>query len=315
MFKSRVTTKYNVVTADFKTVGLKFEKQGIEPSLVEDYIAKFKSLRAKNKIKEASEKNIDSWGSKDFKTFKKFVDNLSETRTKTEEKKITRAEGAKLITENEEWVVYKILSKDACLLYGANTKWCITEKETNHWETYEVKGDFYFIIAKNKDKDDPLAKIAIFVLGNKEQYFDAKDNELTYLPRGIPAFKRDPFNIWDKVKDLTDINVSSIGLTSLEGAPKAVGGDFDCSENYLTSLKGAPKTVRGGFYCTSNKLTSLKGAPKTVGVDFDCSRNKLTSLEGAPEKVGGDFYCYGNKRKFTEAEVRAVCNVQGKVTT
>ena len=182
MFKSRVTAKYNVVTADFKTVGLKFEKQGIEKSLVEDYIAKFKSLRDKNRIKDATEKNIDSWGSKDFKTFKKFVDNLSETKTKTEEKKITRAEGAKLVTENDEWAVYKILTKDACLLYGANTKWCITEKETEHWEAYAAQGDFYFLIAKNKDKKDPLAKIAMFVLGDKEKYFDAKDNELTSLP-------------------------------------------------------------------------------------------------------------------------------------
>ncbi len=34
-------------------------------------------------------------------------------------------------------------------------------------------------------------------------------------------------------------------LTSLEGAPKEVGGDFVCSKNKLTSLEGAPKEVGG----------------------------------------------------------------------
>jgi hypothetical protein len=36
-------------------------------------------------------------------------------------------------------------------------------------------------------------------------------------------------------------------------------------------------------------------------------------LDGAPEMVNGKFYCSHNKKKFTEEEVRAVCNVKGKV--
>jgi len=39
----------------------------------------------------------------------------------------------------------------------------------------------------------------------------------------------------------------------------------------------------------------------------------LTSLEGAPETVGGDFYCGYNSVQFTEAQVRAVCDVKGDV--
>ena len=47
--------------------------------------------------------------------------------------------------------------------------------------------------------------------------------------------------------------------------------------------------------------------------NFDCSYNSLTSLEGAPEKVGGDFYCSNNAVKFTEEQVRAVCDVKGRI--
>jgi len=73
-------------------------------------------------------------------------------------------------------------------------------------------------------------------------------------------------------------------------------------------------TVNGDFFCGNNHLTTLENCPKTVSGDFGCSRNELTSLEGAPETVGGDFYCLGyGKGKFTEKDIRAVCDVKGDV--
>lgn len=62
-------------------------------------------------------------------------------------------------------------------------------------------------------------------------------------------------------------------LTSLEGAPKEVGGDFSCYNcASLTSLEGAPQKVSKSFYCNGcTSLTTLKGAPKEVGRDFDSS--------------------------------------------
>jgi len=41
--------------------------------------------------------------------------------------------------------------------------------------------------------------------------------------------------------------------------------------------------------------------------------NQLTSLVGAPEKVGGSFYCGINAVKFTEKDVRSVCDVKGMI--
>ena len=102
-------------------------------------------------------------------------------------------------------------------------------------------------------------------------------------------------------------------LTSLEGAPGRVGDTFWCGGNNLTTLKGAPSRVGGYFDCSYNELTSLEGAPRTIPGYFACSSNKLTSLKGAPKSVGGDFYCGNNPVKFTEKQVRAVCDVKGKV--
>ena len=91
-----------------------------------------------------------------------------------------------------------------------------------------------------------------------------------------------------------------------------VGGDFVCSINKLTSLINSPKSVNGNFICYGNNLTTLEGASEFVGYDFDCSSNiELTSLSGAPKFVGRNFYSLRNS--FTEEQIRAVCDVKGKV--
>ena len=130
--------------------------------------------------------------------------------------------------------------------------------------------------------------------------FDCSGNNLTSLV-GAPKIISEDFNCNDN------------HLTSLEFAPKSVGYSFQCGENLLTSLQGAPKSVSGFFLCSRNKLTTLEGGPVKVGVDFFCSYNKLTSLEGAPKSVGRDFYCGNNPVKFTREQVRAVCDVKGKI--
>jgi len=93
------------------------------------------------------------------------------------------------------------------------------------------------------------------------------------------------------------IDVSSLKLTSLEGAPKVVKGNFNCSYNTkLTSLKGSPDKVDGHFECYSTSITSLKGSPDNVDCNFNCSNTKLTSLEGAPNTIGGNFWCRYNPK-------------------
>jgi len=54
--------------------------------------------------------------------------------------------------------------------------------------------------------------------------------------------------------DLSDVEIkgaywcSNNNLTSLVGAPSAVGGEFNCRENPLTSLEGIPKTINDHFF-------------------------------------------------------------------
>ena len=122
-----------------------------------------------------------------------------------------------------------------------------------------------------------------------------------------------------------NVDISGRDLTKLPCVFHAVSGSFRCNSNELTSLEGAPREVGGVFDCGHNQLTSLERGPQYVGDSFSCSGNELNSLEGAPKEVGGDFHHGGSRwytvrgqwvagpKNFTEAEVRAVCNVKGRI--
>ena len=116
-------------------------------------------------------------------------------------------------------------------------------------------------------------------------------------------------------KIIGDVNLSDLYLKQLPEILKdvSIDGHFFCSNNKLTSLVGAPKTVGADFDCSYNNLTSLEGTPTNVVGRFDCSNNNLTSLVGAPKTVGGHFYCNDNPGEFTVKQVRAICDVKGKV--
>lgn len=93
-----------------------------------------------------------------------------------------------------------------------------------------------------------------------------------------------------------NVDLSGKGLTRLPDLSKAVvKGHFICSANKLTSLEGAPVAVGRGFWCDKNQLTSLEHAPATVGFGFFCSDNQLTSLKHAPSSFDGHFICSNNQ--------------------
>ena len=75
---------------------------------------------------------------------------------------------------------------------------------------------------------------------------------------------------------------------------KKIIGDVDLTNLYFKRLPDILKDI-------------------TVSGHFVCGHNKLTSLDGAPTYVGGSFNCRYNPVKFTEEQVRAVCDVDGRI--
>ena len=105
-------------------------------------------------------------------------------------------------------------------------------------------------------------------------------------------------------------------LKSLKGAPEKVEWNFFCDRcDSLQSLEGAPKKVDGHFFCDDcTSLKDLNGAPEEVGKSFSCHGCiSIKSLEGAPKKVGNVFSCSKCGTKFTEEDVRAICDVENEI--
>lgn len=112
-----------------------------------------------------------------------------------------------------------------------------------------------------------------------------------------------------------DFDVFMNNLKNLIGCPKKVGGNFSCSDNKLKSFEGAPKKANKSFSCQNNKLINFFCCPERIEEDFICYHNNFQSLEGCPKFVGGNLYFYKSfdEKFFIESDIRAVCDVKGKV--
>ena len=175
-YKLIAALKKVIVQADFKTVEKKFLATE-DPTSVKDYINLFKKLKDQNRIQDVKKKNIDFWGKKSFEEFKNFIDSLSRQKSVRQMKKsIYREpvdiEGAKLVTENDDWFMYEINSYQAAKFLGSR-EWCIVRDEDT-WDEYTNENNFYFFIAKNRPEDE-WHKLALQVEYDDETIWNALD--------------------------------------------------------------------------------------------------------------------------------------------
>jgi len=184
-----------IIEADFKTALNKFQEQGVDDDVIKDTFEAFKEAKKKNKIKENDQKNIDWWAKKPWDEFKAFVDEVTESLTKGDEVRYKANKGAELRAEDDNWVVYKMLSQEGCVFYGTN-RWCISKEGSSHYDSYSKQNDFYFALSKDQNKDDKWNKIAVQVdnlTGNILNYWDTTDTSHKALPETIelPEFEID----------------------------------------------------------------------------------------------------------------------------
>jgi hypothetical protein len=65
---------------------------------------------------------------------------------KSQQQKEIKGDGAKLIYEDDKYLLYEIYNYEASCYYGSGTKWCITGKNPNNpnggnqsWDRYKKK--------------------------------------------------------------------------------------------------------------------------------------------------------------------------------
>ena len=311
LYEAKINSSIN---ESYATIKDRFIRDGADKAEVKSILDLHKKLKDMKRLKP-EEINIDVLAKgKTFDEFKSLMSRYSEKDTGTKTDKFNKLKN-KIVTENDEWIVYKIDTIEEAYLFHGLTKWCIvsgTESDAEGYFDHYVfrkNSNFYFIVRRNPigDKWD---YIALQLQKNKKTYWDKTDRSHKSLPaelnvpelnvkyelavRAIPnSWKLNSDGTYDvngdvdlkKFKQFIDPN----GKLTIKF--NKVTGNFVCNTLGLTSLEGCPEKVDGDFECYYNNLTSLKGTPKKVGRNFDCSYNELISLEGCPEKVGGNFDC------------------------
>ena len=277
--------RWGQVVADFKTARTTFAEDGVSEAVIDDYFNTFKKI--KQRIKEPRDRDIDQWVKRGWRYFKTFVDELSGTPSKREQRRAVKVEGADLVAENSRWFVVRITTYPASCTYGRGTKWCTTQSK--HWDSYVKDHNFYYIISKNRPTDDPLHKIALVVSDRGGEYFDATDaliRESEIATLDIPTFKAEygaKVGIDGKTYTLEEFT----GLKNLK-----VKGDLDLGGTKVTELPPGLK-VGGGLHLGGSEVSKLPPGLK-VGGALDLRKTEVSELPPGL-KVGGYLDLVGTK--------------------
>ena len=122
-----------------------------------------------------SPKNIDSYTA--IATLERVLDEIEGRQTRKEKEDTAKAGGEKLY-EDDRWLVVKPHTLEASCYYGAGTKWCTTQKDSDHFKDYTSKGPLYYIIDKSRQLGR-FYKIALHVTWDgEEEFYDEKDKLL-----------------------------------------------------------------------------------------------------------------------------------------
>lgn len=134
---------------------------------------------------------------------------------------------------------------------------------------------------------------------------DVMKSETHRLSSEITDFSLKEFPIKFNVVN-GDFNFAKTKLRNLRLGPKRVTGDFECSYNYLTSLEGSPEYVGGNYsvrsighlYSSEYCIRTLEGCPKHVGGYIDFSGYGVYTFEFFPDYLGGDIICKDNPIQY-----------------
>lgn len=84
-----------------------------------------------------------------------LVDTLAIKKLKSQEKSLTKS--VTKIYEDDEWLIVSPKTHQASCAYGAHTKWCVTQREDDHYFKSYTQGNSYLMFVINKKDNDKWA--------------------------------------------------------------------------------------------------------------------------------------------------------------
>lgn len=227
-------------------------------------------FKMKDRLK-GSEKDLYYWLKKEPQELTDRLDELENEKTRSQVNKEAK-KGAELVAENDYYKVYKINTFEAAKKYGANTKWCITgkesgwikdENENKYWKRYTEEGiEFYFFISKKDNHKYALASHP----KNRDNYqiFDETDVEVDDIPEGV--------EIEGVYKPTLFIN----GLY-IKGNNVLIGCDEDVKNAEIPD--GVTRIGNNAFYnCTSLTNVTIPNSMTSIGASAFYNCSGLTSI-------------------------------------
>lgn len=125
---------------------------------------------------------------KDINQYKNIIElesALSPFKHKEELKKLESQ--VDKVYEDDKFIVVKPKTQEASCKYGSNTKWCVTQRNTDYFERYTSGNqELYFVIDKKNSTNENFSKIALhFDSSGTLKYWDSKDEPLDKKQIGI----------------------------------------------------------------------------------------------------------------------------------
>ncbi len=127
--------------------------------------------------------NKDLYQYKTVKELEDLIKQIESNKTAGDKRKEAR-DGAVYLGEDDEYKLYRIDTKEASILYGKNTKWCITMQDADYFYSYSLNNEykFFFALRKVEKNDNDLNKIAIcyIVKYNRFDFYNQKDKTIKF---------------------------------------------------------------------------------------------------------------------------------------
>jgi hypothetical protein len=155
-----------------------------EPGMFQKFgaLKDFEELCKRNKI-VAPDNDIQN---PQYDTVEKMVNMVNQkkkVKSKSEIKASIKHKGAKKIKENDRCSIYRIKTKEASVILGANTKWCTASGSSyNYFNSYyyDRNVNLYYILPKG-EMAKKYGKYAIAVYPNKRrEVYDQMDKNIDH---------------------------------------------------------------------------------------------------------------------------------------
>ena len=119
--------------------------------------------------------NQQSFENKDINSYKGLEElELAVQSIKDKKKEKSLKKQRDIIYKDDRYLVVSPKTHEASCTYGAGTKWCVTQRDSDrYWRQYSKRATFFFIIDKTKDESDPLYKVASCVFGDTTRYLSS----------------------------------------------------------------------------------------------------------------------------------------------